>query len=153
MKALLFVLFGVSAFAHTPAEATSHHQTLALGAPRLLSPRLLDQRQWQFHYPKPVPYRFGFSPTLRRLTDLGQSSRVLDGVPVEAPFGKWAGRIKAVATDSSGTPTRVEIALNKRVAVVVQPGSLRFDMHRHIAFTDISSGTLWHLPSAVLIPS
>jgi len=68
--------------------------------------------------------------------------------PVEGPDGQWVGKVRNVEIAPDGRPARVEVALNRRVSVWVQPGNLRFDPQDHIVFTSLTRADLWQLPGA-----
>lgn len=119
--------------------------------PLLPNVHRFDRPQWAFRFGPPLRYRFGFGPDLEHLHKLTGRLSALQGIPVEAPYGTWAGRLLAFRTRPSGRATEVEIALNQRVTVWVDASDVRYDPRDHVAFTDISRKDLWDLPSATVI--
>lgn len=108
-----------------------------------------DQARWSYTYPRPYAYEYD-TPRLRQLYLIAEPSQQLYNAPVEGPGGLWVGRIRDVDTSVDGAPLRVEIALNRRVSVWVQPGDLRFDADQHVAFTDLTREDLWQMPGATV---
>jgi hypothetical protein len=107
-----------------------------------------DEARFYFtDYPHPFPYRYE-GANLRRLYLIAEPSQQLANAPVEGPDGQWVGRVRNVETGVDGRPSRVEVALNRRVSVWVQPGDLRFDAEDHVVFTDLSRADLWDMPGA-----
>lgn len=109
-----------------------------------------DLAQYEWSYPHPFTYHYGEGYGLQRLYLLAEPSQQLWQAPVEGPDGRWVGRVRNVDIASDGRPLRVEIALNRRVSVWVQPGDLRFDPHEHILYTDMGRDQLWSMPGAAV---
>jgi len=113
--------------------------------------RRYDNARWNYNdYPTAFSYRYDDSPRLRRLYLIAEPSQQLANAPVEGPSGAWVGRIRNVETGVDGRPKRVEIALNRRVSVWVDPGDLRFDADDHVVFTDLTRDQLWQTPGATV---
>jgi hypothetical protein len=113
--------------------------------------RRFDQAQWNYtDYPAIYAYSYGDSPRLQRLSLVLEPSEQLLNIPVEGPSGVWVGRIRNVETGPDGGPSRVEISLNRRVAVWVDPHSLRFDADDHVVFTNLTREELWNTPDATV---
>jgi hypothetical protein len=112
--------------------------------------RRYDSAQYYFtDYPHRVyAYRYGDDSNLRRLYLIADPTHQLAQAPVEGPNGEWVGKVRNVETGVDGRPLRVEIALNRRVSVWVQPGNLRFDAEDHIVFTSLTRAELWQFPGA-----
>ena len=107
-----------------------------------------DEARFYFtDYPHPYPYRYE-GANLRRLYLIAEPSEQLANAPVEGPDGQWVGRVRNVEIAGDGRPARVEVALNRRVSVWVQPGDLRFDADNHILFTNLTRADLWNMPGA-----
>ena len=109
-----------------------------------------DRAMYDWSYPAPVAYEYGEQHDLWRLYLIAEPTQQLSQAPVEGPDGRWVGRVRNVETAPDGRPSRVEIALNRRVSVWVQPGDLRFDADNHILFTDMTRADLWHMPGATV---
>ncbi|MGH6889443.1 MAG: hypothetical protein ACREHF_09625 [Rhizomicrobium sp.] len=109
-----------------------------------------DLAQYAWRYPAPFVYRYGEEYGLQPLYLMAEPSQQLWQVPVEAPGGRWVGRVRNVETAPDGRPQRVEIALNRRVSVWVRPGDLRFDPSEGILYTDLDRGQLWTMPGATV---
>ena len=107
--------------------------------------------QYEWEYPAPFVYHYGEGYGLQRLYLLAEPSQQLWRAPVEGPNGRWVGRVRNVDIGPDGRPLRVEIALNRRVSVWVQPGDLRFDPYDHILYTDLTREDLWNMPGATLV--
>jgi hypothetical protein len=113
--------------------------------------RHYDNARWNYNdYPTAFSYRYDDSPRLRRLYLIAEPSQQLANAPVEGPNGVWVGRVRNVETDVDGRPSRVEIALNRRVSVWVSPGDLRFDADDKVVFTDLTREQLWQNPGATV---
>ncbi len=113
--------------------------------------RRYDEARWNYtDYPTIVSYRYDDSPHLRRLYLIAEPSQQLANAPVEGPSGEWVGRVRNVETGVDGRPSRVEIALNRRVSVWVSPSDLRFDADNHVVFTDLTREQLWQTPGATV---
>ncbi len=113
--------------------------------------RRYDQARWNYvDYPRAYAYAYDDGPRLRRLYLIAEPSHQLANAPVEGPSGVWVGRIRNVETGPDGRPSRVEIALNRRVSVWISPGDLRFDADDHVAFTDLTRDQLWDMPGATV---
>lgn len=111
--------------------------------------RWYDQAQWAYDYPRPMAYEYD-RPELVRLYLIAEPSQQLANVPIEGPNGVWVGRIRNVETAPDGTPARVEVALNHRVSVWVDPHRLRFDPNERIAYTNLTREDLWQMPGATV---
>jgi hypothetical protein len=113
--------------------------------------RRYDQAQWNYtDYPAAYSYRYDDGGRLRKLYLIAEPSQQLANAPVEGPGGNWVGRVRNVETGPNGSPSRVEISLNRRVSVWVEPGNLRFDADDHVVFTDLTRDQLWDLPGATV---
>jgi hypothetical protein len=110
-----------------------------------------DRAQWSYDYPAVYDYRYDDSVHLRPLYMIDEPVQRLADVPVEGPSGVWVGRIRNVETGPDGRPIRVEIGLNRRVAVWVDPGDLRFDVADHVAFTHMTRDELWDMPGTAVV--
>lgn len=109
-----------------------------------------DLAQYEWSYPAPVVYRYqGYD--LRPLYLIAEPSTQLWRVPIEGPSGRWVGRVRNVEIAPDGRPSRVEVALNRRVSVWVRPGDLRFDPSARILYTDLTRADLWNMPGATLV--
>lgn len=107
-----------------------------------------DEARFYFtDYPHPYPYSYD-DGHLRRLYLIAEPSQQLANAPVEGPDGAWVGRVRNVDIATDGRPRRVEIALNHRVSVWVDPGNLRFDARDHVVFTNLTRADLWDMPGA-----
>lgn len=105
-----------------------------------------DEARFYFtDYPHAYPYRYD-DARLRRLYLIAEPSQQLYNAPVEGPNGEWVGRVRNVEAGVDGRPLHVEIALNHRVSVWVNPGDLRFDADARIVFTDLTRADLWNMP-------
>jgi type II secretory pathway pseudopilin PulG len=109
-----------------------------------------DVAQYAWSYPAPFVYRYGEGFGLQPLYLTAEPSQQLWQVPVEGPGGRWVGRVRNVETGPDGRPRRVEIALNRRVSVWVQPGDMRFDPSEGILYTDLTRDQLWTMPGATV---
>jgi hypothetical protein len=110
--------------------------------------RWYDQARWNYDYPHSYAYEFD-GPRLRHFSLIREPSRFAD-VPVEGPDGAWVGRIRDVETAPDGRPERVEVSLNHRVSVWVDPRDLRFDPSENVVYTDLTRHALWDLPGATV---
>jgi hypothetical protein len=108
-----------------------------------------DQAQWNYDYPRAYAYDYN-GAHIERLDYLAEPSQQLAQVPVEGPNGVWVGRIRNIEISADGSPMRVEVSLNRRVSVWVDPQDLRFNPDEHVAYTDLSREDLWHLPGATV---
>lgn len=110
--------------------------------------RAYDLAMYDWAYPAPIAYHYdgGLEP----LYLVAEPSQQLFQIPVEDPGGRWVGRVRNIDTAPDGRPARVEVALNRRVSVWVQPGDLRYDPYSHVLFTDLSRGQLWQMPGATV---
>jgi hypothetical protein len=106
-----------------------------------------DQARWNYDYPHAFVYEFD-EPRLVQLHMMSEPSQQLAGAPVEGPNGVWVGRGRNIETAPDGRPSRVEIALNRRVSVWVDPHDLRFDPDEHVVYTDLTRHALWDMPGA-----
>jgi hypothetical protein len=110
-----------------------------------------DQAQWNYNdYPAAYNYRYDDNPRLSRLYLIAEPSQQLANAPVEGPSGVWVGRVRNVETSTDGRPARVEIALNRRVSVWVDPRNLRFDTENRVVFTSLTRAQLWETPGATV---
>jgi hypothetical protein len=106
-----------------------------------------DQARWNYiDYPHAYAYEYGDSGRLQRLYLIAEPTQQLANAPVEGPSGAFVGRVRNVETAVDGRPSRVEIALNRRVSVWVSAGDLRFDGDDHVVFTDLTRDQLWNMP-------
>ena len=112
--------------------------------------RAYDRTMYDWSYPAPIGYEYGDNHGLRRLYLIADPSQQLSQMPVEGPNGAWVGRVRNVEIAPDGRAGRVEIALNRRVSVWVQPSDLRFDAEDHVVFTDLSREDLWRMPGATV---
>lgn len=112
--------------------------------------RAYDLAQYEWSYPAPIAYHYGDYYGLRPLYLIAEPSTQLWRAPVEGPDGRWVGRVRNVDIAPDGRPLRVEVALNRRVSVWVQPGDLRYDPADHVLFTDLTRGDLWTMPGATV---
>ena len=113
--------------------------------------RQYDQARWNYvDYPHAYAYEYGDSPRLMRIYMIAEPSQQLAHAPVEGPSGMWVGRVRNVETGPDGTPSRIEVSLNRRVSVWVSPGHLRFDPEDHTVFTDLTRDELWDMPGATI---
>ena len=107
-----------------------------------------DEARYYFtDYPHPYPYRYE-GEHLRRLYLIADPSRQLANAPIEGPDGQWVGRVRNVDIGPDGRPARIEVALNRRVSVWVQPGDMRFDADDHVLFTNLTRADLWNMPGS-----
>ncbi|HTW34826.1 MAG TPA: hypothetical protein VMD53_09425 [Rhizomicrobium sp.] len=139
------------------AQAQILHQQIALGEPLSQADRMPDVQPYRhacigFRYPRVYPYRFGVGPDLRRLDRLATPVRVPHGVPVEAPFGVWAGRIRRVDA-VEGRAEWVSIALDQCVTTRLRASSVRYDPALHVAFIDVTRAQLSDMPSDKVRPA
>ncbi len=111
--------------------------------------RWYDQARWNYDYPHAFAYEYD-EPRLMRLYLMSEPSQQLADAPVEGPGGQWVGRVRNVETAPDGRAARVEIALNHRVSVWVDPRDLRFDPDEHVVYTDLTRHALWELPGATV---
>jgi hypothetical protein len=111
--------------------------------------RWYDQTRWAYDYPSPIVYEYD-QPRLMRLDMVAEPSQQLASVPIEGPNGVWVGRIRNVETGPDGRPARIEVALNHRVSVWVNPRRLRFDPNARVAFTNLTREDLWQMPGATV---
>jgi hypothetical protein len=105
-----------------------------------------DLAQYAFaDYPHPYPYRYE-DGRLVRLYLIAEPARQLTGAPVEGPSGEWIGRVRNVDIAVDGRPLQLQIALNRRVWVEVDPGEFRFDPDGHVLYTRLTRADFWNLP-------
>ena len=109
-----------------------------------------DRATYDWSYPAPIGYEYGDAHGLRRLYLIADPSQQLSQLPVEGPNGAWVGRVRNVEIAPDGRPRRIEIALNRRVSVWVQPGDLRLDADDRVVFTDLTREDLWQMPGATV---
>ena len=112
--------------------------------------RAYDLAQYAWSYPAPYAYHYGDQYGLQPLYLMAEPSQQLSQLPIEGPGGSWVGRVRNVQIAPDGRPWRVEVALNRRVSVWVQPGDLRFDPDQHVLYTDLTRGQLWMMPGATI---
>ena len=110
-----------------------------------------DMAQYEWSYPAPLAYHYGAGYGLRPLYLIAEPSQQLWRVPIEGPSGRWVGRVRNVEIAPDGRPSRVDVALNRRVSVWVRPGDLRFDPYERILYTDLTREDLWNMPGATLV--
>lgn len=108
-----------------------------------------DLAQYAWSYPAPVEYRYD-EGGLQPLYLIAEPSQQLWQVPVAGPGGRWVGRVRNVEIAPDGRPSRVEIALNRRISVWVRPGDLRFDPDEAVLYTDLTRDQLWDMPGATI---
>jgi hypothetical protein len=108
----------------------------------------LARYEWT-DYPRVYVYRYE-APNLQRLYLIADPTHQLAQVPVEAPSGRFIGKVRNVETGVDGRPRRVEVALNRVVSVWVTPGHFRYDPDRHVLFTDLNRDALWMMPGATV---
>jgi len=107
-----------------------------------------DEARFYFtDYPHAYPYRYE-DGRLTRLYLIADPTHQLANAPIEGPNGEWVGKVRNVETGVDGRPHRVEVALNRRVSVWVQPGDLRFDADNHILYTNLTRADLWDMPGS-----
>ena len=111
--------------------------------------RWYDQARWNYDYPHIFAYEYG-EPRLQPLYLIAEPSQQLFQAPIEGPNGLWVGRVRNVETAFDGRPARVEVALNRRVSVWVDPHHLRFDPVEHVVYTDLTRDMLWDMPGATI---
>ncbi|HEY2445005.1 MAG TPA: hypothetical protein VGI20_04630 [Rhizomicrobium sp.] len=109
-----------------------------------------DLARYDWNYPRAYVYHYGDAYGLQPLYLIAQPSQQLWQVPVEGPGGRWVGRVRNVEIAPDGRPSRIEIALNRRVSVWVHPGNLRFDPEYRILYTDMTRDDLWSMPGATI---
>lgn len=108
--------------------------------------RWYDQARWDYDdYPNGYAYDYDAAEPIYSVR------RDLTDVPVEGPDGEWVGEIRDMRFAPDGRPVRVEISLNRRVAVWVDAGDFRFDPRENVAYTDVSRDALWDMPDAVVV--
>ena len=110
-----------------------------------------DLAQYEWSYPAPFVYHYGSGYGLQPLYLVAEPSQQLWRAPVEGPNGRWVGRVRNVEIGPDGRPSRVEIALNRRVSVWVHPGDLRFDPYERILYTELTREDLWNMPGATIV--
>jgi hypothetical protein len=131
-----------------PPDQQVHYRDLAVSDDRVV--RHYDTAQWDYaDYPREYRYRYE-DGDLQRLYLIAEPAQQLANAPVEGPNGKWVGKVRNVETDVDGRPKRVEISLNRRVSVWVDPGDLRFDSQDKILYTDLTRDQLWDMPGATV---
>ena len=135
----------------TGANAQILHQQMSLGEPLAQALTMPHVRPYRhacagFRYPALRRYRFGVGPDLRRLDRLATPITVPAGVPVEAPLGVWAGRVRSVDV-VQGRAKSVTIALDQCVTARVSASAVRYDPAHRMAFVDVTRSQLWDMPS------
>lgn len=100
-------------------------------------------------YPQVYVYRYE-TPELKRLYLIADPTHQLAQAPIEAPSGRFIGKVRNVETGPDGAPHRIEVALNRAVSVWVTPGHFRFDPASHVLFTDLTREDLWGMPGATV---
>lgn len=98
-------------------------------------------------YPHAYPYRYD-DRHLVALYMISEPSQQLVGAPVEGRNGQWVGKVRSIETAPDGRVAHVEVALNRRVSVWVEPSDLRFDADDHVVFTHLTRSDLWDMPGA-----
>lgn len=107
-----------------------------------------DRAEFRYaDYPRTYPYRYEDSH-LWRIYLIEDPTHQLAQAPVEDPSGAWVGKVRNVDINPGGQPLRVEVALNRRVSVWVNPSHFRYDPANRIVFTDLTRDQLWHFPGA-----
>ena len=107
-----------------------------------------DEARYYFtDYPHAYPYKYDDN-RLRRLYLIADPTHQLANAPIEGPDGQWLGRVRNVETAPDGRPAKVEVALNRRVSVWVDPNALRFDAGDHVVFTNLTRADLWNMPGS-----
>jgi len=112
--------------------------------------RAYDRAAYDWSYPAPIVYEYGDDRRLQRLYLIAEPSQQLAHVPIEGPDGRFIGRVRNVETAPDGRPARLEIALNRRVSVWVEPGNFRFDPQDRILLTNMTRDDLWQMPGATV---
>jgi hypothetical protein len=110
--------------------------------------RAYDRAMYDWSYPAPISYEYR-GAHLWRLALLADPTHQLFEVPIEGPRGEWVGRVRNVELGPAG-PARIEVALNRRVSVWVDPADLRFDADRRVLLTDLTRSELWQMPGATV---
>ncbi|MBV8798546.1 MAG: hypothetical protein JO208_01875 [Alphaproteobacteria bacterium] len=124
--------------------------TPAMTQEQVPSVRQYDVTRYEWtDYPPVYVYRYE-GPDLRRLYLLADPTHQLAKAPVEAPSGRFVGRVRNVETAPDGRPRRIEVALNRVVSVWVSPDRFRFDPEDHVLFTDLTREDLWQMPGATV---
>ena len=100
-------------------------------------------------YPRVYVYHYE-APQLKRLYLIADPTHQLAQVPIEGPAGHFVGKVRNIQTDVDGRPLRVEVALNRKVSVMVKPDHFRFDPQSRVLFTDLSRDELWSLPGGTI---
>jgi hypothetical protein len=107
-----------------------------------------DRAEFRYSdYPRAYPYNYD-NGRLWRIYLIQDPTHQLAQAPVEDPSGAWVGKVRNVDINPGGQPLRVEVALNRRVSVWVNPSHFRFDPANHVVFTDLTRDQLWHFPGA-----
>ena len=109
--------------------------------------RRYDLARYEYDYPRPYSYEFE-NVRLRSLDRIAEPSEQLYQVPIEGPTGRYVGRVRNVQIGPNGWPSRIEVALNRRVSVLVSPGHFRYDPYNRVLFTDLTRDDLWSTPGA-----
>lgn len=148
---LIAMAAAVLAASALPASAQILHQQMSLGEPLSKALAMPDVQPYRhecarFHYPALRRYRFGVGPDLRRLDRLATPVNVPAGIPVEAPLGVWAGRVRGVDI-VQGRAKSVTIALDPCVTARVSAREVRYDPAHHMAYIDVTRSQLWNMPS------
>jgi hypothetical protein len=112
--------------------------------------RAYDEARYDWEYPHVVVYHYGDTYGLQRLYLIAEPSQQLANAPIEDPSGHWVGRVRNVDIGPDGRPARIEVALNRRVSVWVQPGDFRFDPDDHVLYTNLTREDLWDMPGATV---
>lgn len=108
----------------------------------------IAQYAWTDYPVRVYTYRF-HDPELVHVDTLDR--RQLANVPIEGPDGRWVGRIRSVQYSPEGTVSGpIEIALNRRVSVLVNPMDLVYDPHNHVIYTDLTRAQLWSMPGETI---
>ena len=104
------------------------------------------QYAWTDYPARAYAYRFN-DPAFVRVDTLDR--RDLADAPIEGPDGRWVGRIRSVAYAPDGG-SRIEIALNRRVSVLVNPVDLAYDPDNRVFYTDLTRAQLWAMPGETI---
>lgn len=102
-------------------------------------------------YPHPYVYRYSDNDndqTGIRLYLIADPTHQLAQKPIEDPEGVWVGKVRNVETGPDGRPSRIEVALNRRVSVWVRPGHFRWNPVDGVLFTDLHRRDFWNYPGA-----
>lgn len=114
--------------------------------------RHYDRNDYAYNdYPHPYAYRYSDSDSDQtgiRLYLIADPTHALAQKPIEDPEGVWVGKVRNVETGPDGRPSRIEVALNRRVSVWVRPGHFRWNPVDGVLFTDLHRKDFWDYPGA-----